>query len=227
MAKRKLQKQQRVSQRRQAEVQAAAERSAGLVALLAALAGIVLLVLIFMPWYTDKHSLVKGSELLFSFDQTPKRLRSAFAEVGSGRWLIVATLLYAMAGIGIGLGWQPLTAKLGRWLDETLVVVVVMGLALAVVLLLAQLEMNVRSSMLFGIRATAVLLAVEAGIFLMLLAGRDRMAAREDAALSLSDWGIWLGGMLLLGLFHYLILSRQIILRAPEAVQQLRGRQFP
>lgn len=187
------------------------------VAFAMALASTVGLFAMFLPWYSDKDGLTYGYHFLTKPGELPAPLRDNM-DLFPGPLLFVLLAGTAIIGIGLGFFWPKLTVQLRTWAAEALSIIGAGALLWGLIVLLGLLDMQVLPNIKNAGIVVAAAMFLQGLFAIGVCAAVDRTENRGDAALSGSDWFIWLGGLALTALFHYLVVCYKVVLPAPQTL---------
>lgn len=196
---------------------AAASAPGSGVAFAMGLTGAAGLFTMFLPWYSDKDGLTHGYHFLTNPSGLPGPLRDNM-DIFPGPLLFLLLAGTALFGIGLGFFWPKLSERLRRYATEALSVVGAGAMLWGLILFLGLLDMQVLPNIKSAGIVVSIAMVLQGLLAVAVCAAVDRAENRSDAALSGSDWFIWLGGLALTALFHYLVVCYKIILPAPQAL---------
>ncbi len=221
-----------MAKRKRVEVRVEADTpvQGGIAAFLFGGAGLLALVFFFVPWYGDLRGTVSGWTLLVDPAalaggvDLPKTIATArqhihedYTDVG-GRWFGIVWLLLASTAAVLGLFERSARGWIGVRIRDAVMPLTVGLLVVGLVQFLNLLNMNVLPYARFiGILAGLLLMAAAlAG--LGWLRALDAEAGDIEGDLPARDWAIWLGGLLVAGVIHYVGVCYVLIKQGPKFI---------
>lgn len=212
------------------KIEADAPVRGGIAAFLFGGAGLLAIVFFFLPWYGDLRGTVSGWTLLVDPSalaggvDLPKTIATArqhihedYTDVG-GRWFGVLWLLLATASAATGLFERSVRGLVGTRLRDAVMPLTVGLLAVGLVQFLNLLNMNVLPNARFAGILAGLLLMAAALAGLGWLRALDAEVGDVEGDLPARDWGIWLGGLLVASVIHYLGVCYVLIKQGPKFI---------
>lgn len=221
-----------MAKRRKVEVKLEADAPVhgGIAAFLFGGAGLLAIVFFFLPWYgdlrgtisgwtliSDPAALAGGADLPQTIEAARRHIHEDYMDVG-GRWFGLLWLLLAMAATAAGLFERSVRALVGPRLRDLVVPLVVGLLAVGLVQFLNVLNMNVLPNTRFAGILAGLLLMAAALTGLAWLRALDAEAGEVEGDLPARDWAVWLGGLLVAGVIHYVGICYVLIKQGPKFI---------
>lgn len=202
----------------------------GVAAFLLGGAGLLGLVFFFLPWYGDLRGTVSGLGLILDpsglaggadLPKTIAQAREHLSEnymAAGGRWFGVVWLLAAATAAVVGLFEGQARRLLGRGLRDFGSVLVVILMSVGLIQFLAVLNMHVLPNSRFAGMLGGLLMLGAALAGLGWLRALDAEVGETSGDLPGRDWAIWLGGLVVTAVVHYVGVCYVLIQRGPEFI---------